>query len=132
MSLRIVATALCVAGGVACGEPNRPVFALPVEDNDLNGPLILFASPRDSVFSVGDTLSVTLQVFDRSVIVVVTAAVSGALNFGFSNVMPNDTIFHGEYPIPTASAPPGILNFSVTAVDSLGNQAAGLRRFTLQ
>ena len=116
----------------ACAEPERPVFTVPGEDPDVSAPLIIFAGPRDSVITIGDTLTVSLQVFDRSGIVVVTAAVSGALNFGFANAMPNDSIFEAQYAIPTSSAAAGILNFSVTAVDSVGNQTAALRRFTLQ
>ncbi len=117
---------------MACADLERPVFPLPELNGEDVAPVILFAGPADSVVAIGDTLTVSLRVFDRSGIVVVTAAVSGALNFGFANAMPNDTLFEAQYPIPTSSATAGTLNFSVTAVDSVGNQAAGLRRFILQ
>jgi hypothetical protein len=47
-------------------------------------------------------------------------------------VSPRDTLFEAQYPVPTAFATPGMLNFSVTALDRLGNQGAGVRCFTLR
>jgi hypothetical protein len=124
--------AACVVTG--CGEPTRPF----VPGNGTGGPdtfppTIEFLAPSaDTTVSPGAIVVVQLRVSDRSDIASVVATVTGAVNFGFPQINPLDTVFQAGFPIPTDSASLGVVRFTVLAADVLANSAEDTLAFAVQ
>jgi hypothetical protein len=121
--------ALGAALALGCGDPPRPVFEPDGPTPDTVPPQVAVVAPAESVFASGEPIEIQVEVRDEVRVDAVEASVSGALNFGWPVVFPEDTFAVLQYTVDTGSLIAGDLTFLAIAFDTVRNRGSALRQF---